>query len=217
MMSHHRKLLASVIGAWLVVLVAGCGIEDGVDNSELEGIWSVTRGDLHLTVTFSIGGGEQEVETHSGSGELVALDPADFPPELEPLVNQWNEALDELNAELDAALPPEVIVTFPNAWTMTLTDPAEPANSADGLFVNDQYLFIGDLSGAGEGDELSGGAILGFASIDGRMDRPTLTSDGKIARTLVVFLFGPDGTLFFSVQISVDFTAERTADVPLGV
>ena len=90
---------------------------------------------------------------------------------------------------------------------MRLTDVNDPNIFIDGLFANDEFLFLGDLSGAGQGDEQGGGAVLAAASIDGAFDRPTVTATGKVARTLVVVLFGTQGGLLFTVQISVDFTA----------
>lgn len=209
---HARTAPLQIAAALGFAALAGCNVTP-VDNSALEGVWSVSRGALKMTVEYQASGGG-EVQNDSQTSEVGPLDPADFPDVFAPLVQQWNDGLAEINAAIDAALPSDVLVSFPDATTMRLTDPNDAMKTADGLFLNDQFLFGSDLSGAGEGSEQGGGGVLTVATIDGTVNRAALTATGKIARTLLVALIGGDGSLVFTIQISVDITLERTGDAP---
>ncbi len=206
-------LLALILTPFSLGMMAeGC---QGPDRTELEGVWTLTRGDVEATFTFTVANGG-EVEQESATATLEPQDTADFPEQLADLVAQWNAGLEQLNANLDAALPDEVIATFPAFAQMRLVDPDDETQTAAGLIDNDdQYLFIGDLSGAGQGDEQGGGAVLEFASVEGSFDRVGPTTEGQIVRHLGVLLIGAnDNALAFTVEIKVYYTGVRGGDVP---
>lgn len=187
----------------------------GPDFSPLAGVWSITRGDTDVTFTFTVANGG-EVEQESQTSTLQMLDPADFPPILEPLVNQWNMGLDDLNAALDAALPDEVLVSFEGLFTMRITDSADATKMGAGLInADDVYIFIGDLSGTGNGGSVGAGAVLQLAGVEGSFDRTALATTGKITRRLAVVLLGANQSgLAFVVEIAANYTGQRTGDLP---
>jgi hypothetical protein len=173
----------------------------------------VTRSDIQVTFTWTVNQGG-EVQSQSTTSTLQPVDPAAFPPELAPLVDQWNAGLANLNARLDSAFAPEVIASFPAAFTLRLTDAGDPNRFIEGLFDEyDKFLFLGDMSGDAAGSDQGGGAALVVSSVDGQIDRAAKTARGKIARTLLILLVGvPDSAAALTAQISVDFTATRIGD-----
>lgn len=187
----------------------------GPDFSPLAGVWSITRGETEVTFTFTVANGG-EVTQESQTSTLQMLDPADFPPILEPLVDQWNMGLDDLNAALEAALPDEVLVSFEGLFTMRITDSADATRMGAGLINGDDvYIFIGDLSGTGNGIDVGAGAVLEVAGVEGSFDRTALTTVGKITRRLAVVLIGPNQNgLAFVAEIAVNYTGQRTGDLP---
>jgi len=215
-----RKCLAFVATGLALVPLMGSGCPPtvpggGGNNPGLAGVWTLTRG--AVKVTFSYSGSHNGVtDEKTTTSELGPLNPADYPEFLGDLVTQWNDGLDDLNAKLDAALPESVIVTFPTVISMKLTDPNDNTKTVEGLYdvTSKGYLFAGDLSGGGQGSDQGGGAALTVATIDGHFDEAALTTNGKIARTLVVLLVVPNSGLVITAQVSVDFTGTRTGDVP---
>lgn len=184
------------------------------DFSSLAGTWSVTRGDVHLKFTWTTGDGGQ-TQTDSSGGTLQPIDVNQFPEALRPLAEQWNNGLAELNAALDAAFPAEIVVTFPHPYTVKFQDAADLNRMVTGAIDREaRYLFAGDLSGGGQGSDQGGGAVLSIASIDGHFDVDALTTEGKVARTLIVVLIGQQGGAILTAQVSVEYTAQRTGDVP---
>lgn len=180
----------------------------------LAGLYQITRGDIRVTFGGAATNGD-DVEQGGGGGVLMPVDVSQFPDVLKPLAQQWNDGLAQLNAEIDKAFPAQVIIEFPQFATIKLTSAAETTNTVQGI-INDQdaFLVAGDLSGAGQGDDSGAGAIFSLATIDGQFNRNDLTVAGKVARTVVLLLGGQQGGLAITVQISVDYTGQRTGDVP---
>lgn len=181
----------------------------------LEGLWALERGAVTIRVTHTVNNGGV-VDTTTNTSNLEPLNPDDFPPALAELVAQWNAGLNDLNASLDEALPDVVGVEFPQFGTMRIFDPDAPAMQGNGLFNGDtlEYLFVGDLSGAGMGDELGGGGVLQASAVGGQFDAMALTTSGEIGRTLLVTLLNTTGGVAFSVEITVAYTGQRTGDMP---
>lgn len=213
--NRRWSLLALVAVPYTIVMGVGCQSGPPDPNlAKLAGVWALTRGAIHVTISWAAGDGE-DVKQDSNTGQLQPIDVDNLPDEIKPLGQQWNDNLAALNAELDKAFPAEVIVTFPRVATMRVENAADPTKVGEGLINGEyKYLFAGDWSGAGEGSDQGGGAVLQVATIDGEFDVGALTTTGKVARTLVVALFGQQGGIVLSVQISVDYTGQRTGDVP---
>lgn len=210
------------VAALLVMLVFGTGMmneqcQQNPSLAELTGLWTLERGATSVRVTFSVNNGG-EVTENSASSDLQPLDPNDFPEQLADLIAQWNAGLDELNASLDEALPDVVGVDFPQLGVMRIIDPDDPTMQGQGLINNQTlaYGFIGDLSGAGAGDETGGGGVLQTSSIAGSFDAMALTTTGEIARSLLVSLQNNTNNsgVTFTAQIAVAYTGTRTGDLP---
>lgn len=190
----------------------GC-VDPGL--AELAGLWQIERTNTELFVQYSAANGGT-VDQGGGGGALEPLDPNEFPPILLGVVRQWNAALDDLNAKLDAALPDQVVVTFPAPGLMHIADPQDPnAMGLGAIDGSDAYVFIGDLTGDGQGDMQGGGATLSGSSIDGVFDRSAQTTEGAIVRREVVALFGSsDNGLTITVEVRVHYTGRRIGDLP---
>jgi len=217
-MFQRKWMAVGVVG----LLLSGTGMmSDGCQQNpslaQLAGLWSLERGATSVRVSFTVNNGG-EVQTDSSQNELQPLDAGDFPAELADLVTQWNAGLDDLNANLDKALPETVAVEFPNVGVMRISDPNDPAGVGNGLINNQTlaYSFLGDLSGAGGGSDQGGGAVLQASSVVGSFDADSLTTTGEIARTLLVALQNSTNNsgLSFTVQIVVNYTGQRTGDLP---
>lgn len=209
----YRLALLGLLSTCMGMMTDGC--QGGPDFSPLAGLWTITRGATTVKFTFTVNNGG-EVTQNTATAELGPLDPNDFPAELAGLVDQWNNGLVQLNANLDAALPDQLIVTFPASLQIRLTDPNDTAKVANGLINKDAvYIFVGDLSGAGEGSNQGGGAVLQVASVEGSFDTAQLTTTGVIARRLAVVLIGSNNSaLSFVVEITVAYTGQRVGDTP---
>lgn len=183
-------------------------------STPLAGLWSLSRGAIHLTFSWASGTGE-DITQDSETGTLQPVDLDALPDALKPLGQQWNDGLAALNDGLDKAFPPEVIITFPRFATIRVENPTDPASSGEGL-INEElkYLFAGDWSGAGNGSDQGGGAILQVSTVDGQFDKSALTTAGKVARTLDLAAVNEQGGAILTIQLSVDFTGQRTGDVP---
>jgi len=196
-------------------MMAGQNGCDGSRNLPLAGVWTLQRGETEVKFTFTVNNGG-EVTQETADATLEPLNPDDFPEALAALVAQWNAGLDDLNAALDEAMPDQVLVTFPGAAQMRLTNLDDESKVANGIInAQDTYLFVGDLSGQGEGDEQGGGGVITLASIEGSFDRENFTTTGQVIRRLAVVLIGsPNDAISFVVEIKVNYTGERTGDVP---
>lgn len=215
-----RKPLLIGLTALAVALNLGAGCPNGVPgpgggNPGLAGVWTLTRGAVKVTFTYS-GTQNGETQSQTTTGSLEPLDPADFPAYLGDLVAQWNAGLTDLNQKLDEALPEQVIVTFPSLLSMKIVNAADTTKQGEGLYSpgDHKYLFAGDLSGGGQGSDQGAGGVLTIATIDGQFNASALTTSGKLARTLAVVLIVPNSGLIVAAQVSVDFTGTRTGDVP---
>jgi hypothetical protein len=211
-------------GVYVVVTIlvaSGCigMMADGgcapANFDDFAGLWNIDRGQAEVSVTFEAAQGGEVTQKNAG-GTFEPVDPNDFPEELESLVEQLNQGIDEINSAIDEALPNEVIVTFPGTAQMRLTDPNDPVRVVNGLINNqDQYVFVGDLSGAVVGGNQGAGAVLSSANIEGSFDRSELTTTGQIIRRLVVRLAGStDDMLFLEIRFAVNYTGQRIGDVP---
>ncbi|MCB9853392.1 MAG: hypothetical protein H6819_09885 [Phycisphaerales bacterium] len=217
-MMTKRRLAVGMLG--LLVFGTGMMSEQCQQNPSLEGLaglWTLERGATSVRVTFSVNNGG-EVTENSASSDLQPLDPNDFPEQLADLIAQWNAGLDDVNAALDEALPDVVGVEFPQFGVMRIFDPNDTTMAGQGL-INSQtlaYGFVGDLSGAGAGDEQGGGGVLQASSIAGSFDAMALTTTGEIARTLLVSLQNNTNNsgLTFTAQIAIAYTGQRTGDLP---
>jgi len=211
-----------MVVAMLAVLVFGTGMmsEQCQQNpvfDGLAGLYTLERGATSVRVTFSVNNGG-EVETNSASSELQPLDPNDFPEQLADLIAQWNAGLDDINAALDEALPDVVGVEFPQFGVMRIFDPTDTSMAGQGLINNQTlaYGFVGDLSGAGAGDDQGGGGVLQASSIVGSFDAMSLTTEGEIARTILVTLQNTSqgSGVTFTAQVAVAYSGQRTGDLP---
>lgn len=209
---------SSVLALLLLVAPAGMtgnGCQVGPDFSPLAGLWSISRGDVAMRITYTVNNGGEVTETSTG-GTLAALDPADFPAELTPLVEQWNNGLNDLNARIDEALPDQVVVSFPGFGQITITNPTDVTKTGTGL-INEQaaYGFLTDASGAGAGSDQGAGAILQVASIEGQFDTTALTTSGVLARRLAVYLIGSNNSgASLVVEITIAYSGTRAGDAP---
>lgn len=217
---QSRRSFAFLAAAFALIPLMGSGCPPtmpgpGPGNPGLAGVWSLTRGAVKVTFSYT-GSHNGQTEEHTTTSELGPLNPADYPDFLADLVAQWNAGLDDMNTKLDEAMPDSVIVTFPSIISMKLTDPNDSAKTIEGLYDPNEkkYLFGGDLSGSSQGSDQGGGAAFQLATIDGQFNASALTTTGKIARTLVVILVVPNSGLAITAQVSVDFTGTRTGDVP---
>jgi hypothetical protein len=207
--------------ALILVTVAASGMSSGgcptnfnaqsLSNAPLEGVWTITRGQVLAKFKWSVDKGGETTDDYS-SHMLEPLDPAEFPTALASLVQQWNAGLAELNTKLDAAFPAEVRITFPGYAQIRVSDVADASHTGLGIInANDEYLFVGDLTASSGTNSQGAGAELQAATIDGKFNRTALTMTGKVARTLIVVLQGSgNGSAAFTVQISVQYTGTRT-------
>lgn len=217
-MMTKKRMVVGLMAA----LVFGTGMmsqqcQQNPTLASLAGLYKLERGATSVRVTFTVNNGG-EVETNSAASELQPLDPNDFPEQLADLIAQWNAGLDDLNASLDEALPDVVGVEFPQFGVMRIFDPDNLTMSGQGLINNEtlKYGFVGDLSGAGAGDETGGGGVLQASSIAGEFDAIALTTTGEIARSLLVSLQNNTNNsgVTFTAQIAVEYTGTRTGDLP---
>ena len=134
--------------------------------------------------------------------------------ELGELVTQWNTGIAELNAALDAALPEAVRVSFPSRVAMRIENPNDPADVGNGLINDDlEYLFIGDLSGQGEGDDVGAGGLLRASSVEGSFDAAAETTVGTINRRIALFRAAtPNRGVSLTVRISAAYSGVRVGD-----
>lgn len=214
-MNGNRKWFLFALA--ILPFSSGCPGDGGnppENKPTLEGVWSLTRGAIHLTFSWASGNAE-DITQDSSTGKLLPVDLDALPDALKPLGQQWNDGLAALNDGLDKAFPPEVIITFPRFATIRVENPADPASAREGL-INEElkYLFAGDWSGAGNGSDQGGGAILQVSTVDGQFDKPALTTTGKVARTLVLAAVNEQGGAILTIQLSIDYTGQRTGDVP---
>lgn len=184
-------------------------------NDPLAGEWTITRGEVKVALSWTVNGGGEKIED-STTTTLEPLDPSEYPSELTPMIDAWNTGLADLNAALDAAIPEKVWVTFPQYAVVKFTDVSDPAGAVEGAIDGGgNYIFIGDVSGAATGDNQGGGALFQAASIQGDFDRVAITTEGTLARTLLVIAGGTGGgSLSVTAQISVDYTGIRTGELP---
>ncbi len=184
-------------------------------NEPLAGEWTITRGEVKVALSWTVNGGGEKIED-STTTTLEPLDPSDYPSELASVIDAWNNGLADLNAALDAAIPEMVWVSFPRYAVMKLTNVSDPSHMIEGAIDGGgNYIFIGDVSGAATGDNQGGGALFQAASIQGIFDRAALTTEGTLARTLLVIAGGASGgNLSLTAKISVDYTGARTGDLP---
>ena len=176
---------------------------------------NITRSDVSVKISWTVSGGGDS--THdSSTHKLESLDASTFPAELATVINQWNSGLAELNAKLDAAFPSILWISFPQYGTMKITNPDDPNKLIQGTIdSSSKYIFIGDVSGASQGDDQGGGAALQASSIQGQFDRTAQALSGTLARTLLVVTTNYSGAAGFTAQISVAYTGVRTGDLPL--
>lgn len=192
------------------------GLAPGTLETEpLAGEWTLPRGEVKAALSWTINGGGMK-EENSASTALEPLDPSEYPSQLAPLIDQWNAGLADLNAALDAAIPPTVWVSFPRYAVMRFTNTTDPSKWIEGSIDGEAgYIFIGDVSGAATGDHQGAGTLFQAASIQGRFDRTLLTTEGTLARTLLLIASGAGGgSLSLTAQISVEYTGARTGDLP---
>ncbi len=215
-MGRNRWLVVAFVAVPVFSLGMASDGCNAPETTSLEGVWSITRGETDVTITWHANGADGNVSDGSSTGTLTELDPAEFPPEVEPLIDQWNAGLADLNAKLDEAMPDSVVITFPANFQMRITNADDTANTATGLInADDAYFFLTDISGGGAGSDQGGGAVLNAASIEGSFNRAALTTTGAVTRRLVVLLAGSnDDSLSLVVEIDVNYTGTRTGDVP---
>ena len=208
-------LALSVPAMGMGMMEGGC--QNCADVTGLAGLWTIQRGEIEVRVTFTTAsGGEQE--TTMNQAALGPLDANDFPAELADFVAQWNANLDEVEMALEQALPDQVVVTFPNECVaMRLTDPNDATSVANGIIGQMlNYAFVGGLAGGGQQGMNGGGTLaLVVASVEGSFDQSALTTTGQIVRRLAVLVSGNNNSgLSFVVAVAVNYTGERTGDVP---
>ncbi|MGE3182571.1 MAG: hypothetical protein AB7N71_13145, partial [Phycisphaerae bacterium] len=138
---------------------------------------------------------------------------ADFPAYLQTFDASWTANHAALNDAIDKGLPESVHVSFPSPLTMRIVNAEDPANVGTG-FINDklEYVFVGDLSGASEGDT-AGGGVITAATIEGAFDVENLTTEGTVSKRIAAF-GGAAGDVARSwvVRLSWEYTGEKTGN-----
>lgn len=214
MMRKHRCPLLACSFLPLALANTGCGNFPAPDFAKLAGLYDITRGAVKVTLGGAASDGS-DVQSGGGSTKLEPIDLNTVADPLKPVAQAWNDNLAALNESLDESFPEQVIVEFPSAFVMRITNATDESKTGDGLInENAQYLFAGDLSGGGEGSDQGGGALLQVATIDGSFDREARTTTGKVARTLILTVWNGQAFVAITFQISVDYTGQRTGEVP---
>jgi hypothetical protein len=214
----HRCLACLLLVSILALGAAGNGCptvstQGAALNDPLAGAWAITRGNVSVLITWTLSGGG-EITNDFTTHVLEPLNATEFPSQLSPIINQWNAGLADLNAKLDAAIPPNVLISFPSYAVMKIVNAADRTRMVEGAIDSGgKYIFIGDVSGAASGDSQGGGAILQASSIQGQFDRTAVTTAGKVARSLAVVAGVGGNGVGFTAQISVDYTGRRTSDL----
>lgn len=214
---NMRVMRAGVV-ALLAIGTMGAtqdGCQQDADNRPLAGVWSLQRGAASVTIRVATVIAGQEV-SHTETAPLAPLNPADYPPLLADFIAEWNANIDDVNAALDAGLPPAVLIDFPAAGVIRLLDPADSANNKDGVISGNDYVFLGDFSGQGQANQQLGGLVVDGGAIEGAFNREALTTDGVITTTMSLLVGGENGDAFsIHVEVSCKYTGERTAALVL--
>jgi len=198
----------------LAIATAGCGTFPVPDFPKLAGLYDITRGAVKVTLAGAASDGS-DVQSNGASSALEPIDLNTVADPLKPVAQAWNDNLAALNESLDQSFPEQVIVEFPSGYVMRITNAADTTRTGDGLINNEaKYLFAGDLSGSGQGSDQGGGAILQVATIDGSFNTDDQTTQGKVARTLILTIWNGQAFVAITFQISVDYTGQRIGDVP---
>ncbi len=214
-----RNLRCSLLACLILPIAMGTGGCTGgsfpaPDFAKLAGLYDITRGAVKVTLGGAATDGS-DVQSGGGSSTLEPIDLATVADPLKPVAQAWNDNLAALNDSLDKSFPDQVIVEFPSPYVMRITNAADASNTGDGLINADaKYLFAGDLSGSGQGSDEGGGALLQVATIDGSFNTQDKTTEGKVARTLILTVWNGQAFVAITFQISVDYTGQRTGDVP---
>jgi hypothetical protein len=188
----------------------------GNPNAVSAGLWRLARGDLKVLVSWD-GDAAGQVEAQSASGKLEPLEGMKFPPDVQPLIAQWNAGLEDLNARLDIALPTLVWVSFPKYAVMRLTDADAPARTGEGSINNKgEYFFLGDLSGGQPGSDQGAGTTLEASTIRGGFDTDGRSTRGDVARTLTMTLQAnsTSGIRTCTAQIIASYTGTWSGQAP---
>ena len=212
-MQTARRIRGALLSAAIAIptlglLSQGCMAPD--ELARLTGLWELERGTATVTFTWTVNEGG-EITRSESTGKLEPLDPADFPAELADIIAQWNSAIAELNAALDAALPDAVRLTFPSSVALRIENPDDPTDVGNGL-INErsEYLFVGDLSGQAEGDDVGAGGLLRAASVEGRFDVTAETTVGTINRRIALFRAAtPNRGVSLTVRIAAAYSGAR--------
>ncbi len=188
------------------VLLGGCPFP--VENA-LTGTWILSRGALRATFTFTAADGDDVLQRSDGN-TLEPVDPEAFPEALRPLAESWNQRLSDVNAAIEAALPDQVTVSFPQPRVIRVADAANASSAGSGL-INEanEFVFIGDLSGDATGDDTGGGVALELATITGSFEDTDRLS-GRVTRIQTLASGQGDSAVILTIDITVEFTGERS-------
>ena len=206
-MKDPRLRAARRFKLWLLMVallvIAGCCTEPVDPPPQFPGLYDVTRGTAQLKIGFLLGESEGETTQEAGGGELVPIDPNDVPFLFRPLAELWNQALDDINADLDELFPNQVIVSHPNAWLTKVESPEDHNEFFQG--VNGPNGFLAVAAGGGADPNL-GLATLGAAAVTGKWDGVD-TINGELSLILSLGGGGQQGGGLLTIAIVVPYDA----------
>lgn len=195
-------------------------IQEAKDTlKQQEGDWTVQYGEPRLTLggLLAAPGGKGG----AGGGAVEKLDPAKYPEGARPFVEKFNQALDDMKAQVYAALPTTVALSYPEPINVLIpklrltSNKGVPGQEKSLDCISNQqgtkFMFVGDLA-VGARPVGPGAGVFGLhlAGIDGFLDpAPAGTGHGKVARTYVLGAgANGKGLAVVSVTIELDFTLQ---------
>lgn len=195
----HRRYTVLAVGLATIPMIA---CQPGMTPPQFPGLYDVTRGNTQIKFSWVIGTVEGEFEQNTSSAELEPVDPNDFPELLQPLAENWNTGLEDLNANIDDVFPNQVLISHPQPWLIRVEDPNDPNEFFQG--VNGQDGFLALAAGLGTG-------ALGASSVQGVWDGvDTITGTWEVSITFGGS--GPQGGLLMSIAIVIPYEAVLVAE-----
>jgi hypothetical protein len=161
----------------VLAMMAGCVPIGTLPQSP--GLYNVTRGTTSILIGWVIGSSTGQAVVGGGQGELLPIDAnnPNIPQALKPLVEQWNQGLDQLNADIDTVFPNQVIISHPQPWVVKVANPDDPNRFFQGANGKDGFLAV-------VGGGIQPGA-LGISSVKGKWDgQDTITGEWTTSITV---------------------------------
>ncbi len=171
--SAWRRMSWCVTALGIAVLT---GCVPGTLPPEFPGRYDVTRGTAEIRASWIVDEGpDGEVVQDSAGGELEPLDANDLPEFLATVADEWNQGLDDFNANLDQVFPNQVDVSHPRPLVVRVTSTEDPNGYFEGLNTTDGFV------------ALAGGihpGVLGAGMVRGEWDgEDTITGNYSISLT----------------------------------